>query len=131
MFQTKEVSKLVKDCRKEYGDSYRYFLVGSIARGDKNPRDIDIIVYPIYNRLNENEWESLLKKMSIKVRGKKVDAQIIPEFHWVMNDKWQNQEFDKYVMLKGKLKYKVEEMINAKNKRRGLSYDMPYMYEEM
>ena len=69
--------------------------------------------------------------MSIKVRGKKVDAQIIPEFHWVMNDKWQNQEFDKYVMLKGKLKHKVGEMINAKNKRRGLSYDMPYMYEEM
>ena len=125
------VASLIEKCRDEYKENYRYFLVGSSARGEKNPRDIDIIIYPCYHKLNLKEWKSLLKTMSVKIKNKRIDAQIVPQFYLVLNNEWQNINFDKYTFFKGRLNHKVAPMINQKNKKRGYTYDMPFIYEEL
>ena len=107
------ISKLINDCKEKYKENYRYFLVGSMARGEKNPKDIDIIVYPSYYKLNYlKEWKQLLKKMDVKIGKKRVDAQIVPEFYLVLNNEWQNADFNKYVFTKGKIDHRVATMIN-------------------
>ena len=125
------VAKLINKCKNKYKDNYRYFLVGSVARQEKNPKDIDIIVYPSYHKLNLGEWKKVLKTMSGKIENKRIDAQIVPQFYLVLNNEWQNIDFDKYLFYKGKLKHKIAPMINKKNKKKGYTYDMPFIYEEL
>ena len=125
------VVKLIEKCRDIYKDNYRYFLVGSVARQEKNPKDIDIIIYPSYHKLNFSEWKKVLKTMSGKIGKKRIDAQIVPQFYLVLNNEWQDVDFDKYTFYKGKLKHKVASMINDKNKNKGYTNDMPFIYEEL
>ena len=126
------ISKLINDCKDKYKENYRYFLVGSMARGEKNPKDIDIIVYPSYYKLNYlKEWKQLLKKMDVKIGKKRVDAQIVPEFYLVLNNEWQNADFNKYVFTKGKIDHRVAPMINETHKKQGYTKKFPFVYEEL
>jgi len=127
-----KVVRLVNQCKDKYGKHYRYFLCGSFARGERNPKDIDILIYPIYNKLHSNEWESLLKIMSVKSGKKRIDAQIVPELYLMLNNdsKWKQHKFDKYVFYDNKLNHRVATMFNSKSKRKRLE-SLPFIYEEM
>tara|TARA_Y100000590_G_scaffold446701_1_gene580775 strand:+ start:206 stop:529 length:324 start_codon:yes stop_codon:yes gene_type:complete len=107
-------------------------LCGSFARGEKNPKDIDVLIYPIFNKLHSGEWESLLKTMSTNIGKKRIDAQIIPEFYLMLedDDKWKRHKFDKYVYYDNKLNHRVATMFNSKSKRKRLE-NIPFIYEEM
>jgi len=127
-----KVAKIVNNCKKKYGSNFRYFLCGSFARGEKNPKDIDILVYPVFNKLHREEWESLLKMMKVKVEKKRIDAQIVPELYLMLNDdeKWKKHKFDKYVFYDKTLNHRVATMFNSKSKRKRLEH-VPFIYEEM
>ena len=51
-----KVAKIVNNCKKKYGSNFRYFLCGSFARGERNPKDIDILVYPVFNKLHSETY---------------------------------------------------------------------------
>ena len=48
----------------------RFFEVGSTARGEKNPKDYDVIIVPALK--NKEKWSNVLKLLSqFKMNGKK------------------------------------------------------------
>tara|TARA_R100000152_G_C6716773_1_gene143414 strand:+ start:343 stop:714 length:372 start_codon:yes stop_codon:yes gene_type:complete len=119
------VIKILK--RNNFG---RFFEVGSYARKELNPKDYDIIILPSLE--NKEDWTRALRILSkCKYDGKKVDAQIVPQFNLVLEDRWQHFLFDKYTFYDGSLRHKSATMINDKNKKRGWNFSMPFIYREI
>ena len=69
--------------------------------------------------------------MDVKIGKKRVDAQIVPEFYLVLNNEWQNADFNKYVFTKGKIDHRVAPMINETHKKQGYTKKFPFVYEEL
>ena len=111
-------------------DIGRIFEVGSYARKEKNPNDYDLIIMPSLK--NKEIWCRILKILSkCKYDGKQVDAQIVPQFNLVLENRWQHFLFDKYTFYDGELKHKSATMINDKNKKIGWNFNMPLIYKEL
>lgn len=71
---------LVKDAKQKF-PKYDFYLVGSMARLNPRPNDIDIGIIPNKGRVQLKEWEKVLEFFEDKyVNGLKIDAQIVPSY---------------------------------------------------
>ncbi len=117
----------------------RFFEVGSVARGEKDAKDYDMIVVP--NNRNLDEWVGVLKKLrNCYVNGKQVDPQIIPDFNPDKIDK--NKKYSRYVYSEenpnkelyenvgNKLWKKTTSLVNRKHKLKGID-KVPYIQKEL
>ena len=76
------VVSIVRKCKSQYGDRFKYYFTGSYARNEVGFKDYDIAIYDTKN--NIKDWELMLKLFYNKNEndGKSIDAQIsqyIPE----------------------------------------------------
>ncbi len=95
---------------KEKFPSYKFYLVGSMARMSPRPNDIDIgIIPPKKGKAKLQEWEKVLEFFENKyIDGYKVDAQIVPAYRTLFSlngdivKKIANQYIFKYVYHSGR-----------------------------
>lgn len=120
-------------------DFGRFFEVGATARNEHTAKDYDIIIVP--NNRNLGEWIAVLKKLnSYKVKGRKVDAQIIPSFDPENIDK--KKKYRKYIysdenpnpgmykkVINGLWKKRTP-LVSAKHKMKGID-KIPYVQREL
>ena len=121
-----QVVKILEGFRHLY-KGYRYFITGSIARNESNPRDVDINILPLSNNLSE--WEELLKNFNDKkVDDLRIDAQIIPNLNKVIDG--YKGEVDKYIYKDGKLSVKRAMVTNKKAYKKGIE-QIPFAFMEI
>jgi len=72
---------------KEKFPSYKFYLIGSMARMSPRPNDIDIgIIPPKRRRATLKEWEKVLEFFEDKyIDDYRVDAQIVPAYRTLFN----------------------------------------------
>ena len=113
---------------KERYDKYRFFITGSIARKEKNPKDIDINILP--HNTDYKEWFKLLKLFDGHyVDGKRIDAQIIPDLDKVIYSGYKGY-LTKWIIKDNKLSDKTSFVANEKARLRGVD-KLPFMYMEI
>ena len=127
MKQKTQVVNMLVNIKKKYG-KYRFFITGSVARKEKNPKDIDINILP-YDR-NYKEWFELLKLFDGHyVEGKRIDAQIIPDLEKVIYNGYKGY-LTKWIIKNNKLSDKTSFVANEKARLRGV-HKLPFMYMEI
>ena len=57
--QVEVVNNIVRNCRDNYKDRFKYYLTGSYARNEVDFNDYDIAIYD--NENDNKDWELLLK----------------------------------------------------------------------
>jgi|TARA_R110002051_G_scaffold177353_1_gene247213 hypothetical protein len=71
---------LVNEAKKKF-PKYDFYLVGSMARLNPRPNDIDIGIIPNKGKVQLKEWEKVLEFFEGKhIDGLRVDAQIVPAY---------------------------------------------------
>lgn len=76
---------LVKDAKEQF-PKYDFYLVGSMARLNPRPNDIDIGIIPNKGKVQLKEWEKVLEFFEDKyIDNLKVDAQIVPAYRKLFN----------------------------------------------
>ena len=71
---------LVNEAKEKFSN-YEFYLVGSMARLNHKPNDIDIGIIPPRGKVKLREWERVLEFFHMKkINGLPIDAQIVPAY---------------------------------------------------
>ena len=129
------VVNIVREFRHLY-NGYRYFITGSVARGEDSPHDIDVNILPpvdlnVSYPLEElEEWSNILKNFDgLFIDDLRVDAQIIPMLSEVING--YRGEINRYLYRDGKIEKRTSVVQNNdKNIKRGID-KLPFAHVEI